>query len=173
MYSRSFFFAAAIFCISPKFAIAAPPTAPAEDVPTVEFAFEEIVTLAPAVKVGRTPRGIRQFIPITGGTFQGPRIQGKILPGGWDWQLIRADGCTDLEADYMIQAEDGTIINVRNKGTISPSADGKSFEIKTIAVFEAPLGPHQWLNQSAFAGTLGLSPIQGQNAVRIRFYRIK
>lgn len=145
------------------------PQAPPEDIPGAEFVFEEIVTLAPVVKVGKTFRGVRQYIPITGGTFQG-KLKGKILPGGWDWQLTRPDGCTDVEASYFIQVDDGTIIHVLNKGELCSGGQGAP---RTHPVFEAPEGPHAWLNQAAFVGTLGPANIPGQSAVKIRFYRLK
>src|SRR5690606_37837396 len=75
--------------------------------PRLEFAFEEIVTLGQAIPVGETPLGKRTIIPITGGTFEGPGLKGTIIPGAWDWQLTRADGCTEVEADYMIRTDDG------------------------------------------------------------------
>src|SRR5690554_3158773 len=78
--------------------------------PTLEFAFEEIVALGPAIPVGDTPRGKRNIIPIPGGTFEGPGIKGEIIGGGWDWQLTRADGCTEIEADYMIGTDDEVVI---------------------------------------------------------------
>lgn len=72
--------------------------------PQAEFAFEEVVTLAATVQVGRTAQGHSQYVPITGGRFEGPKIKGRVLPGGWDWQLARPDGHMDLDASYMIQA---------------------------------------------------------------------
>jgi len=140
--------------------------------PQAEFAFEEVVTLAPTVQVGRTAQGHRQYVPITGGRFEGPKIKGRVLPGGWDWQLVRPDGHMDLDASYMIQADDGTIIHVRNRGTLFKRADG-SYDIKTVAEFDAPLGPHQWLSEAAFIATLGPAP-EGEGAVvRLRFYRLR
>ena len=46
-----------------------------------------IVTLGPAVNLGQTAKGNRRYIPITGGTIEGPGVRGEVLPGGWDWQL--------------------------------------------------------------------------------------
>jgi hypothetical protein len=69
---------------------AAPSSVP--DPLKLEFVWEEVVTLGPSSPVGATPRGKRNIVPITGGTFEGPHIKGKILPGGWDWQL-NAGGC--------------------------------------------------------------------------------
>jgi len=73
---------------------------PAEAVPRVEFAFEERVTLAPAVVLGDTALGWRQYIPITGGTVAGPKLKGRVVPGGFDFQLTyAASHCTQLSAD--------------------------------------------------------------------------
>ena len=77
-------------------AVAAPATA--QQAPTLEFAFEEIVTLGEVPPPWDSARGGRVLIPITGGTFEGPNIRGTIMPGGWDWQLRRADGCNEVKA---------------------------------------------------------------------------
>lgn len=52
--------------------------------PKVEFVFEERVTLAPATVLGEAPTGHRQYIPISGGSVAGPRLNGRVVPGGWD-----------------------------------------------------------------------------------------
>jgi len=62
----------------------------------LEFAFEELVLLGTAMSPGNTAYGTRNIIPISGGTFAGPGLRGTIVPGGWDWQLTRADGCIDV-----------------------------------------------------------------------------
>ncbi|GAA0329781.1 hypothetical protein GCM10009087_44970 [Sphingomonas oligophenolica] len=142
------------------------------DVPRLEFALEELVTLAAPIPAGRTPYGERNIIPITGGTFQGPGITGTILPGGWDWQLRRADGCLDVKADYMLKTDDGVVINVVNRGAICGPKGGEMLPIRTAPVFEAPLGKYEWLAQSAFVGTLEVTTLDGKPAVRIRFYRV-
>lgn len=149
-------------------------SAAAQESPQLEFVFEEIVTLAPAVTVGRTARGERRFIPITGGTFEGPAIRGEVLPGGWDWQLVRPDGCLEIEADYFLRTDDGVIINVLNKGVICrPEPDAAPYPVRTQPVFEAPLGEYEWLSQGAFVGTLE-SVTEGEApAVRIRFFRAR
>ena len=103
--------------------------------------------------------------------FSGPNIHGKVLPGGWDWQLALPDGCFVVEANYMIQTDDGAVINVYNKGTGCPDASGKIPRILTSPVFEAPEGPYKWLNGGAYVGTLNVETIDGKPAVRIRFYK--
>ena len=54
------------------------------------------VVAAPPQKLGAGPRGIRTFIPVVGGDFEGERLRGKIVPGGGDWRLVRADGVLEL-----------------------------------------------------------------------------
>jgi hypothetical protein len=128
---------------------------PVDATPKVEFAFSAHVLLEPTSEIGRTPYGIRRRIPIIGGIFEGPRIRGKILPGGADWQLQRADDYTLIEADYMIQADDGAQIHVRNRGLTNTRVKGaKTRYLRTVPEFEAPVGPHEWLNQSIFVGSL-------------------
>jgi len=141
--------------------------------PRLEFAFEELVTLAPAVVPGKTPYGSRNMIPITGGTFEGPGIRGTIVPGGWDWQLVRADGCVDVHADYMLRTDDGVVINVVNDGALCrPQAAQPPTPVRTSPRFEAPLGKYEWLGKTAFVGTLETAKgPKGEPAVRIRFYK--
>lgn len=142
--------------------------------PDLEFVFEEIVKLEPATEVGTTARGKRRIIPIVGGRFEGPDIKGEVMPGGWDWQLDRADGCTDVVADYFLKTDDGAVINVRNTGTICPPRNGAPpAPVRTHPVFEPPLGKYQWLGEQTFVGTLGMAPASEGPAVLIRFYRVK
>ena len=44
------------------------------------------------------------------------KLTGKILPGGADWQFIRADGASDVEARYTIQADSGAYVLVSSEG---------------------------------------------------------
>lgn len=178
MTKNSILFVAALAICGLGLALAIPPQASAQAAPaaapaapTLAFIFEENVTLAADVHVGDTPRGKRNIVPITGGTVSGPDIHGKILPGGWDWQLALPDGCLSLEANYMIQTDDGAVINVLNKGTGCPDAGGKMTRLLTSPVFEAPEGPHKWLNEGAYVGALDVETIDGKLAVRIRFYK--
>lgn len=154
-------------------AIAQPPAVAQEQSPPprLEFAFEEIVTLGQAVPLGETPLGRRNIIPITGGTFEGPGIKGTIIPGGWDWQLTRADGCTEIEADYMIRTDDDVVINVINVGVLCPPREGQPSPVRTQPRFEAPVGKYDWLNRSAFIGTLEMAEEAAGPAVKIRFYK--
>lgn len=139
--------------------------------PQLRFVYEEQVALAPSMPVGETPMGKRNIVPITGGTFAGPGLKGKVLPGGWDWQLTNASGCFNLHADYMIQTDDGAIIHVVNAGLVCPNSAGTRDAMLTTPVFEAPKGKYDWLNGGAYIGTLELMTLDGKPAVRIRFFK--
>ena len=150
---------------------------PPDAVPLLEFAFEERVTLDPGVLLGETALGRRQYIPITGGTVAGPKLQGTVVPGGWDFQLTyAASGCTQLSADYFLKADDGALIHVFNEGLACSEKEPLFFRPK----LEAPKGPHDWLTSATFIATLELEMATNLppgaaprlDAVRIRFYRV-
>ena len=155
-------------------------TAPdAAMLPKAEFVFEEYVTLAPVVTQGETAMGQRQFIPITGGKVAGPKFNGEVMPGGWDYQLRLPSGCGSLSADYFIKASDGAIIHVLNQGfSCNPPVAGE--RNYAIPRFEAPKGPHEWMTRGSFVSSIEPVMQPGANgappkllAVRIRFYQIK
>ena len=142
--------------------------------PTLEFVFSELVTLAKDITPGTTAYGKRNIIPITGGTFEGPNIRGEVMPGGWDWQLQRADGCSDVRADYMLRTDDGAVINILNQGALCPPKPGEPLVARTIVRFEAPIGKYDWLSKHAFVGTLELArALDGTPAVRIGIWMVK
>ena len=74
------------------------------------------VKVGDPIEVGDTGSGVRRMIPILGGEATGPKIKGKILPGGADYQILRKDGITELDARYVIECEDHARIYVQNFG---------------------------------------------------------
>ena len=66
--------------------------------------------------LGRTPYGERRVIGILGGSVRGPKLTGRILPGGADWQIIRSDGAADIKARYTIETDAGALIMVTSEG---------------------------------------------------------
>ncbi len=128
---------------------------PPEHTPQLEFVMQLAVTLGPSYSLGETPRGQRSVVPITGGTFQGPRVKGTILNGGADYQLAdKASQRTELEAIYSIRTDDGVTILVRNRGIVcsGPDPDGTpSPYFKAAPQFEAPNdSKYAWLNNAIF-----------------------
>lgn len=132
--------------------------------PALDFVFELRVAVGAATELGALPAGRRRFIPITGGEILGPRLNGRVLPGGGDWQLIRPDGVAELEARYMLEAADGTSIGVANRGlrhgpedvmrrlAAGEAVDPVAYYFRSAFRFEPPPGPHEWLGRSVFLG---------------------
>ncbi len=73
-------------------------------------------TLAGIQKLGNTPYGERRIINILGGAVEGEKLNGKVLPGGADWQIVRADGVVHLTARYTVETETGGQILVNSEG---------------------------------------------------------
>ena len=138
--------------------------------PTTRLAWEAVVNIAPVIDMGDSPLGKRRMIPITGGTFVGPRLRGKVLAGGADRQLVRKDGVTLLNALYEMQTDDGAVITVLNRVAIDPS-DKPAPYVRSMVEVTAPEGPHGWLNRRVFVGDLHGLPA-GRNAVVIRVYEV-
>jgi hypothetical protein len=131
----------------------------------LDFAFSLQVTVAPALELGETHQGRRRIVPITGGSVRGPKLAGRILPGGADWQIIRHDGTTELEARYTLEAGDGALISVLNRGlrhgppdvirklVAGEPVDAKSYYFRCTPVFETAAPAHCWLMQTVFVAT--------------------
>ena len=138
---------------------------------TTELVLELRAEISPPVQVGDSDAGNRQFIPITGGYFVGDGIRGTVLPGGADWQLLRADGVRELVAIYAIQTDDGATITVENRGISVPAGnDGGERYVRSTPRFHAPAGKYEWLNEGIFVGSVTGVPDGG--AVIIRVFRV-
>jgi hypothetical protein len=140
--------------------------------PGTLFIWEAVVEIGPTLMLGEGPIGERRMVPITGGRFAGPRLRGRVLPGGADRQLVRRDGVRRLDALYELETEDGAVITVHNKVVIAPRGDGQpDYRFSTLDI-TAPEGPHGWLNRLAFVGTL--DPLRPQrDAVLIRVFALE
>jgi hypothetical protein len=123
------------------------------------------VALEPIRDLGDTPLGRRRIIGITGGSFAGPRLSGRILPGGADWQLIRPDGVAFLDARYTLETADGALIYVNNKGyrhgpkeamerlSREEEVDPALIYTRTTPWFETSAARYAWLNRTICVGT--------------------
>ena len=128
--------------------------------PRLEPMFRASVAVGQPRSLGQTPAGERRIIDIAGGEISGPRLMGRILPGGADWLIIRADGVAVLDARYTIEASDGAFIYVRNFGyrhgpadVIARIAQGadvdpKLYYFRATPVFETSAPGYDWLNRT-------------------------
>jgi hypothetical protein len=129
---------------------------------------------------GNTPYGERRVIDITGGRVHGPRLNGRILPGGTDRQIIRADGVTDLQARYSIETDTGARILVNSDGlrhgppeVLAAIARGEPvsptlYYFRTVMRFETADPACDWLNRIIALAT----GAREQQAVRLDVYEV-
>jgi hypothetical protein len=130
--------------------------------PGLELLFELRAALEPPILVGEVPEGARRVVPISGGTFEGPRLRGTLAPGGADWQYLRADGVMMVEAQYLLRTDDGVIIQVNNRGMRhGPEAvmrrlgagepvDPADYYFRATPRLSVPAGRYDWLNRRVF-----------------------
>lgn len=109
---------------------------------------------------GPVSGGAKQgYVSVKTGTVQGPRLNGKVVDySGADWGTVRTDGVVELNAHYLLQADDGALIYIRNQGyvygttptqTDAPPLPGY---FRCTPYFRAPEGPHDWLNRTVIIG---------------------
>jgi hypothetical protein len=128
--------------------------------PSLHLLYTSVIEVESPLAVGKTACGERRIINIRGGSFEGPRLSGKVLPGGADWQVIRNDGVTELEAKYTLQAQDGALIYVTNWGLRHGPAeimkriaeghevDPAGYYFRTTPRFETGSSRYRWLNRT-------------------------
>ena len=132
--------------------------------PHLEFALELRVNIGPALELGGGSFGLRRMVPVTGGSFRGPGISGRVLPGGADWQFIDRDGLTLVDSHCVIETSDAVRIEMSNPGIrhgaqdvldriaagepVSPS----QYYFRTTPRFHPPEGKYEWLRRSIFVG---------------------
>ena len=147
-----------------------------------EYAFTARVAVAPPLTVGEGPQGLRRFVPILGGTFAGPLLNGKVLEGSGDWQVVRPDGVLYADARYTLETTSGVLIAVTNRGIrhAPPEVMDRlmrgeptppdSYYFRTSALFEAPIGSDcDWVNRVIFVTRAEREP----KAAIIHFYCVR
>lgn len=117
------------------------------------------VAVAAPQKLGAVPHGTRAIVSITGGTFEGPRLRGRVLPGGGDWTLLRADGVLELDLRLTLETDDGARIHMASFGlrhgppeVIAALARGEivdpaSYYFRTTPRFETGAPKYAFLNR--------------------------
>jgi hypothetical protein len=141
-----------------------------------EIRTSHLLTLKLAVSrmqpVGETPVGNRRVGLVAGGTFEGDRLRGTVLPGGADWIIGRPDGVTTLDVRIVLQTDDGAAIGLQYRGLRhGPTAvvdkvnsgqwvDPSEYYFRTIVTFETAAPRYAWLNKVFGIGT-GSRPPEG------------
>jgi len=99
------------------------------------------------------------YTSVLNGVVEGPKLNGKVVDvSGADWPVVRSDGVVELAAHYMLEADDGAKIYIRNMGYVygpRPAGNGlpeRPGYFRCTPYFRAPDGPHEWLNRTVVVG---------------------
>ena len=100
---------------------------------------------------GAHDAGPRRIIPVTGGTFRGPRLRGRVLGGGGGWRIDRPDGAGELNLRATLETYDGELIYLWSRGIARKPAGGAPY-VRTTPVFETASARYGWLNRLVAVG---------------------
>jgi len=126
---------------------------------STEPIFTIYAELSAILNLGRTPYGERRIIDIVGGSVRGRKLNGRVLPGGADWQIVRADGAADIKARYTIETDAGARILVNSDGlrhgppevlerlARGDNVDPSLYYFRTAMRFETSDPAVDWLNR--------------------------
>lgn len=148
--------------------------------PRLEHVCNLTVALDPIREMGEGRAGARRIIPIVGGTVSGPKLSGRILDIGADWQTVFRDGVAELNTRYAIETGDGALIEIVNYGyrhgpadVIARLARGEDtdpddYYMRTHARLETGDPRYDWVNRTLFVGT----GARRQSSVEIGLYAV-
>ena len=107
----------------------------------------------------------RRIANVPGGSFEGARLRGTVLPGGTDWQMLCADGAVLLDARIVLQMEDGALIAMTYTGIRhgppevmaqlgrGENVDPARYYFRIVASFTTSDARFEWLNRMIAVGT--------------------
>ena len=131
---------------------------------STRYVFSLAIKVGVPIVAGDLGHGIRRIIPILGGELRGDGLQGTIFPCGADFQTIRPNGFTELEAKYVFQMQDGAIVYIENIGIrfgprelLDRIAQGEIVDpgliyFRSVPKFETGAAPYRWLMENLFIG---------------------
>jgi hypothetical protein len=118
------------------------------------------VRVGTPVNIGPVPYGTRRTAPLVGGTFEGPRLRGTILPeSSADWQLLRSDGVLEMDVRFTLRTDDGALISMRSFGLRhgppaviaaigrGETVDASTYYFRTMPRFETAHAAYSFLNR--------------------------
>jgi hypothetical protein len=112
------------------------------------------------LSLGAAPLGERRCVPLLGGTVRGPGLNGRILPGGTDWQWNRSDGALEIAAHYIVETTDGARIEVQSNGL----RHGPPEVLARLARGEG-VAPHQYFFRTLMRFATGAAAYEPLNRV--------
>jgi hypothetical protein len=128
------------------------------------YVFSLAIKVGAPIVAGDFGYGVRRIIPILGGEVRGEGFKGTILPHGADFQTIRPNGFTELEAKYAFEMDDGAIVYIENLGIrfgpkelLDRIANGSNVDpaliyFRSMPRFETGAEEYRWLMENLFVG---------------------
>ena len=136
--------------------------------PSLTLVYRLEAVLGEPLDLGEVSQGRRRIVPLTGGTFAGPELNGKLLPGASaDWQIVLADGTALGDIRYTLQTDGGALLYVQSRGVRHGSAevlerlgrgedvDASEYTFRTSTQIETAARELAWLNKGVFIGVGG------------------
>ena len=111
-------------------------------------------------EIGSTPHGKLSIFPVTGGSFEGERLRGKVLAGGGDWVSGRADNALELDLRVTLETDDGALIYM----TFTGLRDDAHQYFRTLPRFETAAPKYAFLNRLL---AVGIGEIRADGPVHI------
>jgi len=105
-------------------------------------------------EVGTTPHGRLSIFPIIGGSFEGERLRGRVLPGGGDWVTTATDGTFELDLRATLETDDGALIHL----TFTGVRDDANGYFRTLPRFETGSPKYAFLNRLLAVGIGEIRP---------------
>jgi hypothetical protein len=127
--------------------------------------------LGEPLDLGGTAQGRRRVVALTGGTFTGPQLSGRLLSGASaDWQIVLPDGTAVADLRYTLQTDRGDLLYVQSRGVRHGSAevlarlargepvDASEYTFRTLTQIETAAADLGWLNKAFSSASAGVSP---------------
>jgi hypothetical protein len=127
--------------------------------------------LGEPIELGDTGRGQRRIVPLTGGTFAGPSLNGQLVPGASaDWQILLTDGTALGDIRYTLRTDRGDVLYVQSRSVRHGSADvlarlgrgenvdAGEYTFRTATQIETAAPDLDWLNKGVFVSVGGRRP---------------
>jgi len=105
-------------------------------------------------EIGVTPHGTLTIFPVTGGSFDGERLRGKVLAGGGDWVAGTSDGTFELDLRVTLETDDGALIHM----TVTGVRDDANQYLRTLPRFETASSKYAFLNRLLAVGIGQIGP---------------
>ena len=140
--------------------------------PSLTRVYRFEATVGEPLDLGDIAQGRRRIVPLTGGTFTGPELNGELLPGSSaDWQTVLPDGTALGDIRYTLQTDDGDLLYVQSRSVRHGSpdvlerlaggkdVDASEYTFRSTTQIETAAPTLEWLNKGVFISVGARQPV--------------